>query len=195
VNGVSCFFRDDGLSDLIGFTYKDWHSQDAVANLIGHLETIGRHCNRPDAVVAIVMDGDTAWESYPENAYDFLQTLYRTLAAHPTLHLTTFADYLDTYPTAPSSLSQLVAGSWVYGTLSTWIGDPDKNRAWELLVNAKRHFDRRRDELANRAECEVRCVCEGSDCSGGLAATMRRNPLRLRSAFERICARYTPLSA
>jgi len=164
MNGVSCFFRDDGLSDLIGFTYKDWHSDDAVANLIGHLETIGRHCNRPDAVVAIVMDGENAWESYPGNAYDFLQTLYRELAAHTNIRLTTFSDYLDEFPTAPSSLNQIVAGSWVYGTLSTWIGDPEKNRAWQLLLDAKHHFDLRRNTLSNLAECEeLLAICEGSD--------------------------------
>ena len=34
------FSRDDGLSDLIGFTYADWHADDAVGNLVQHLETI-----------------------------------------------------------------------------------------------------------------------------------------------------------
>jgi alpha-amylase/alpha-mannosidase (GH57 family) len=186
VNGVSCFFRDDGLSDLIGFTYKDWHSQDAVANLIGHLETIGRYCNRSDAVVAIVMDGENAWESYPGNAYDFLQTLYHMLATHPNLRLTTFSDYLDMYPTAPSGLNRLVAGSWVYGTLSTWIGDADKNRAWELLVNAKRHFDRRRDELANPAACEaLLAACEGSDWFWWLGGDNAAQPVARFEALYR----------
>ncbi len=164
VNGVRCFFRDDGLSDLIGFVYKDWHAQDAVANFVGHLETIGRHCNRDDAVVAIVMDGENAWESYPGNGYDFLQALYRALVAHPNLHLTTFTDYLATYPAAAPNLTHVIAGSWVYGTFSTWIGDPDKNRAWELLLSAKDHFDRCRDRLTNATECErLLAICEGSD--------------------------------
>jgi len=26
-NTVDCFFRDDGLSDLIGFTYSEWHAR------------------------------------------------------------------------------------------------------------------------------------------------------------------------
>ncbi len=37
---IDCFFRDDGLSDLIGFDYSDWHANDAVANLVGHMENI-----------------------------------------------------------------------------------------------------------------------------------------------------------
>ena len=33
----SCWFRDDGLSDLIGFTYAGWHGDDAVAHFVGAL--------------------------------------------------------------------------------------------------------------------------------------------------------------
>jgi alpha-amylase/alpha-mannosidase (GH57 family) len=61
-----------------------------------------------------------------------------------------------------------VAGSWVYGTFSTWIGDPEKNRGWELLVEAKRCFDEQlasgklsADEIA-AAEKQL-AICEGSD--------------------------------
>ncbi len=31
---ISCFFRDDGLSDLIGFEYSKWLAEDAVNNLL-----------------------------------------------------------------------------------------------------------------------------------------------------------------
>ena len=48
----------------------------------------------------------------------------------------------------PAQEDKLVAGSWVYGTFSTWIGDPDKNRGWEILVEAKRTFD---EQVATRA--------------------------------------------
>ena len=34
------------------------------------------------------------------------------------------------------------------GQLSTWIGEPDKNRAWDLLVSAKQHYDRGAEQLA-----------------------------------------------
>lgn len=39
-SSVHCFFRDDNLSDLIGFEYSKWHGDDAVANFIHHLEGI-----------------------------------------------------------------------------------------------------------------------------------------------------------
>ena len=39
-------------------------------------------------------------------------------------------------------LQHVVAGSWVHGTLATWIGDSAKNAAWDLLCEAKDAFDR-----------------------------------------------------
>ena len=64
--GISCFFRDDGLSDLIGFEYSKWHADDAVADLIQHLLNIGAH-ESEDTVVSIIMDGENAWEHFPDN--------------------------------------------------------------------------------------------------------------------------------
>ncbi|HID49754.1 MAG TPA: glycoside hydrolase, partial [Chromatiales bacterium] len=60
---TTIFFRDDGLSDLIGFRYADWKADDAVANLVHHLENIAAACqDQPDSVVSIIMDGENAWE-------------------------------------------------------------------------------------------------------------------------------------
>jgi alpha-amylase/alpha-mannosidase (GH57 family) len=38
-------------------------------------------------------------------------------------------------------LVRVVAGSWVHGTLATWMGDAAKNAAWDLLCDAKIAFD------------------------------------------------------
>lgn len=165
---IACFFRDDGLSDLIGFSYSNWHADDAVANLEHHLENIGRACSDdPHAVVSIIMDGENAWESYPENAYHFLRTLYERLSTHVGLELTTFGHCLGR-GLQPRSLPSMVAGSWVYGTLSTWIGDRDKNHGWEMLGDAKLAVD---EAFASnlvppkrRAQIEQQlALCEGSD--------------------------------
>ncbi|VAW95507.1 Amylopullulanase [hydrothermal vent metagenome] len=139
---TSCFFRDDGLSDLIGFKYSDWHADDAVANLIHHLEAIAEKCSdKPDALVSIILDGENAWEYYPQNGYYFLSALYEKLSQHDGIKLTTYSDYLASHKTT-KPLNEIVAGSWVFGTLSTWIGDKDKNRAWDMLVDAKKVYDR-----------------------------------------------------
>ncbi len=158
---IQCFFRDDNLSDLIGFEYSKWHGDDAVANLVNHLENITQ---QEDAkVVSIIMDGENAWEHYPKNAYYFLNGLYEKLSEHPDIELTTFSNCLDI---EAGELSNLVAGSWVYGTFSTWIGDKDKNRGWEILIEAKHVFDRVAPRLTpeKRAEAEHQlAICEGSD--------------------------------
>lgn len=166
--GTAGFFRDDGLSDMVGFTYSEWHADDAVANFVHHLENIAA-AGEPDParIVSIILDGENAWEYYPENGYYFLSALYKRLAEHPQLKLTTFSEYLDAgYET--HMLKSLVAGSWVYGTFSTWIGDKDKNRGWEMLADAKRMFDEatasgRVDSNQLLAAQHQLSICEGSD--------------------------------
>ena len=163
-SSVRCFFRDDNLSDLIGFEFAGWHADDAVANLINHLENIAHDAPQSGAqVVPIILDGENAWEYYPENAYHFLSALYQQLANHAELELTTFSHCLDA---GVAELPTLVAGSWVYGTFSTWIGDADKNRGWEMLIEAKHQFDRvspcLNPEELQAAERQL-AICEGSD--------------------------------
>jgi alpha-amylase/alpha-mannosidase (GH57 family) len=163
---IACFFRDDGLSDLIGFEYSKWHSDDAVSNLIQHLENIAVH-EPGDKVVSIIMDGENAWEHFPDNGYHFLNALYQRLASHPRIELTTFSECLDN-KVEIKPLAKLVAGSWVYGSFSTWIGDADKNRGWDMLGDVKEVFDKviaageLTDKQVQQAELQL-AVCEGSD--------------------------------
>ncbi len=163
---LACFFRDDKLSDLIGFEYSRWNTADAVANLMHELAGIHHRTQGMKApVVAIIMDGENAWEHYHENGIPFLGSLYQAIAEHPDYELTTFSAYLER-PRERQRLDKVVAGSWVYGNLATWIGDPAKTRGWELLIEAKRAFDRAKskltpDQLA-AAEEQLR-ICEGSD--------------------------------
>lgn len=166
---MQCFFRDDGLSDLIGFTYSDWHAEDAVGNLIDHLQNIANAnaCN-PDCVVSIIMDGENAWEYYPRNGLYLFQQLYKRMADHPRLELTTFSDAIKSQTSGTRALTQIVAGSWVYGTLSTWIGDRDKNRGWDMLIEAKQAYDAAlasqefSSEELEALEMQL-ATCEGSD--------------------------------
>jgi len=166
---TACFFRDDGLSDLIGFTYSTWHADDAVNNLVHHLETIADSCRQvgDDCVVPIILDGENAWEHYPENGYYFLSGLYARLSDHPKLKLATFSSCIEEGGHV-GNLPALVAGSWVYGTFTTWIGDNDKNHGWDLLCKAKQVYDETlaagglSDDQMTSATQQL-AVCEGSD--------------------------------
>lgn len=165
---LNCFFRDDGLSDLIGFTYSDWHADDAISNLVHHIEKIADVCaSKQNSLVSIILDGENAWEYYPENAYYFLSNLYQRLSDHPRIKLTTYEAALSD-GLKGAELPGVVAGSWVYGTFSTWIGDVDKNRGWDMLGDAKRCFDKvvvsGRLSAGQMKQAELQLsICEGSD--------------------------------
>ncbi len=172
---IHCFFRDDHLSDLIGFEYSKWYARDAVGNFVHELESIFLSTSREESpVVSVILDGENAWEYYPYNAYYFLSEMYEALAAHPTIRMTTYSEYLQQCsaggPTCAVTgrLPQVVAGSWVYGNFSTWIGDRAKNHAWDLLCAAKRSYDlvmasERLGEQERTAASKQLADCESSD--------------------------------
>lgn len=163
---TACFFRDDHLSDLIGFSFQDWEPQRAIEHLVEGLLNIRTACHQaPDAVVPIILDGENCWEYYQQNGYLFLKALYQTLSEHPLIKLSTFSQYLEESHQI-RTLDRLVAGSWVYGDFSTWIGSADKNRAWDLLIKAKHDYDRSIGSLPPQQQKEAErqlAVCEASD--------------------------------
>ncbi len=163
---ITCFFRDDLLSDKIGFEYAKWGTADAVANLVHELLGVRHRAQgAADPVVVIAMDGENAWEHYERNGIPFLRQLYQAVADHPDLEMTTFAEYLKRAKPAPV-LPRLVSGSWVYGNLATWIGDRAKTEGWELLIAAKKAVDAAWSGLSadkRRQVSEQLAICEGSD--------------------------------
>lgn len=165
---LSCFFRHDTLSDAIGFQYAQWHGDDAAANFASELVQLAQlYAGEAGRIVLIALDGENAWEHFPENGWHFLDALYDTLATHPQLELTTLSAMLER-GVAPLPLRTVVAGSWVHGTLDTWMGDVDKNAAWDLLCDAKQAFDRivveaALDESQVAAAERQLALCESSD--------------------------------
>jgi alpha-amylase/alpha-mannosidase (GH57 family) len=187
---LSCFFRDDALSDLIGFTYATWHGDDAAANLVNELAHLSRQYEPGGQhAVLIALDGENAWEHYPFNGYYFLRALYAQLAEHPQLELTTLSQCLAR-GIQPAPLPHLCAGSWVHGTLATWIGDPAKNRAWDLLCDAKEAYDRAIQHITDAAQRAAAgrqlALCESSDWFWWLGDY---NPADAVSQFDRLYRR------
>ncbi len=161
-----CFARCDGISDRIGFVYAPWHSDDALHDLINHILAIRDSDDwHPDQLLSIIMDGENAWEHYPQNGWHFLRTLYQKLAEHPEIELTTFCKALDTGTSEQAiEVEKVTAGSWVHGTLATWIGNHEKNLAWDLLCDAANavqpHLnDPQRHPLLD----DQLAICESSD--------------------------------
>jgi alpha-amylase/alpha-mannosidase (GH57 family) len=135
--GPTLLFRDHDLSDRIGFTYATRPAEDAARDFIGrllHLQELLPDDGTP-YVVSVILDGENAWESYPDHARPFFDALYGSLAAEPRIQTVTASEAAD--PQRSRSLPRVVAGSWIYRNLATWVGHPEKNRAWELLAAAR----------------------------------------------------------
>jgi len=165
---LNCFFRDDTISDLIGFSYATWHGDDAARNLSMEIEKLAtRYASDASHAVLIALDGENAWEHYPFNGYYFLRAMYAALAESPHIELMTLSECLAR-GVEPTPLPRVVTGSWVHGTLATWMGDPDKNTAWDLLCEAKLAFDEVKkagvlgEEQKRAAERQL-ALCESSD--------------------------------
>lgn len=163
---LTIFFRDERLSDLIGFEYANWHGRDAAQHFMAELATIQRADDA--SLIPVFLDGENAWEYYPYNAWYFFSDLYDALEKSTSIRTTTLAAAVETHRSRRQRLPKLTAGSWVYGTLSTWIGHPDKNRAWEMLCDIKQSADRaldsgRLDETARQEVLRRLAICESSD--------------------------------
>lgn len=162
---ITGFFRDDRLSDKIGFEYAKWLGNDAAMDFVRELEGIADRAPAGETpIVSIIMDGENAWEYFPYNGFYFLSEMYSLLAGHARIRLTTFAEVTRRKDGVP--LEKICAGSWVYGTFSTWIGERAKNRAWELLCEAKHVYDRYLGALSDAeraAAARQLASCEASD--------------------------------
>jgi len=161
------FFRDDGMSDLIGFEYSKRDPLEAVREFCHNLRNIADFMadDVADAVVSIVLDGENAWEYFADNAKVFLDHLYKRLAAEDPIELKTFAECASEVPAY--KMQSLCAGSWVYGNFAAWIGQKEKNHAWGLLIAAKQAYDefvKSAPEPPKLAQAKRQlAICESSD--------------------------------
>jgi alpha-amylase/alpha-mannosidase (GH57 family) len=173
---LAIVFRDHRLSDLIGFTYSNMEPTEASRDLIGHLEAITRSlkANQPQGgtaldlpwLVTIALDGENCWEFYPQDGLPFLTTLYENLSQHPEIQLVTVSEFIEQFPpTSTLAQERLHSGSWIDSNFTTWIGDPAKNRAWDLLAKARQTLANHPEatETTNPDAWEALYAAEGSD--------------------------------
>lgn len=135
---VVLFFRHRDLSDRIGFSYSQMSAERAVEDFIGALLEIRRQVigQNPGAVLTIALDGENAWENYPNNGNDFRRLLYRRLTEEQrkgTLKTVLFSELLSE-PSLP--IARLGTGGWA-GDFAMWAGEPEENEAWDRLSRAR----------------------------------------------------------
>lgn len=138
---INIFFRDKVLSDLIGFTYSSWNEDDAVNDFMHHLRNIYDSVDFSPHV-AVILDGENAWEYYQHNAYNFFSKLYERLTNTDWLETQTFSEVINNNQIPEEIVSNIKAGSWIMGNFRIWIGHPEKNKAWELLSKTKRSIEK-----------------------------------------------------
>jgi len=164
---LAVLFRDRNLSDLIGFVYHGMTEHAAVADFIGHMHTIAKGFKGEDCLVVIAMDGENAWEYYRNDGWDFLSHLYKCLSDDKMIQSVTVSEYLNKFP-AQDNIRRISAGSWIYGNFNKWMGQEQKNKAWDYLSLARKELEhpalisRLSAENLQKAWKQI-YVCEGSD--------------------------------
>ena len=133
---VAVFFRDLVLSDKLGFTYSQTPGEQAAADLMQRLENIRNELKEEGAsgphIVSIILDGENAWEYYPNDGKAFLNAMYRMLNESTTIKMVTPSEYLALYP-EQQELDYLFPGAWFSANYDTWIGEPEETEAWNYL--------------------------------------------------------------
>jgi alpha-amylase/alpha-mannosidase (GH57 family) len=164
---IQALFRERPLSDFIGFDAARNETSRAVDHLITNLKNIAAVAPAHHGVVSLILDGENAWEAFPDSGETFLTTFYRALTETPELETRRIGDYFDAHP-AQVETSHLHSGSWIRSDFDIWIGDPEENKGWEWLKET-RHFlvqriaeGRVAPEQAEKAWWEI-YAAEGSD--------------------------------
>ena len=160
---VGMFFRDRALSDNIGFVYARNPPEQAVNNLVYHLENIRKGARAYDfpPFVAVILDGENPWEAFPDSGEAFLRGLYRRLSSAEGLQTSTFSDFLDRHP-ATDTLANLYTGSWINHNFSIWIGHEEDRKGWEYLAKT-RNYVAAKGADADALAWEEIYIAEGSD--------------------------------
>jgi alpha-amylase/alpha-mannosidase (GH57 family) len=167
--GTQIFFRDRGLSDLLGFVYSKREAGEAVDDFLERIRRIGAE-RREDAappVISIILDGENPWEHYQEDGETFLSALYQALSDAEDIETTTPSEYLEKVGPGPA-LERLHSGSWIEANYRIWIGEEQTNRAWDLVGRTREHLERRNDDESvaeNRLHqaWEALYIAQGSD--------------------------------
>jgi alpha-amylase/alpha-mannosidase (GH57 family) len=169
---VYAVFRDKVISDKVGFTYSGMEGEAAARDFVDRLLAIRQHLEEQGAegphLVSVILDGENAWEHYPNDGKAFLHTVYRLLEeeqAAGRLRTITPSGFISKFPEQPE-IEELWAGSWVSPDYLTWIGEPEENRAWDYLGRVRSFVDLRRTSLDDEtlaAVMDVIYTAEGSD--------------------------------
>ncbi|MCR3921650.1 MAG: glycoside hydrolase family 57 protein [Firmicutes bacterium] len=164
---IAMIFRDHHLSDRIGFVYHQMNINHAVDDLVHRFHKIREAvstCEGPH-LVTLALDGENAWEWYPNDKNEFLHKLYSQLSQQTLLQTVTVADFLREHP-PQRQLNEIFSGSWVDHSLTRWIGSENKNHLWQMLLRARQMLEQVRGTIDPQQLMRAKenlLIAEGSD--------------------------------
>jgi alpha-amylase/alpha-mannosidase (GH57 family) len=164
---IHLVFRDHTISDLIGFVYSGMPPADAARHLIGNIKEAAKPvlAQGRDAVVSIILDGENAWEYYPQSGREFLRRFYDGLQREAGIEAVTVSEAIARHRDF-GRLTSLVPGSWINANFNVWIGAPEDNRAWDYLHNAREFYTQNATRVSPE-QCKLAfeeiLIAEGSD--------------------------------
>src|SRR2546423_4594581 len=160
-------FRDHAISDLIGFVYSGMPPQEAAAHLMRNIKESAQpvlNAGR-DAMIAIILDGENAWEYYPESGREFLRRFYDALQKDRSIEAVTVSEAIERQRN-PNILHSLVPGSWIHANFNVWIGAPEDNKSWDYLYHARNFYTQASQHVSEeqrKLALEELFIAEGSD--------------------------------
>jgi alpha-amylase/alpha-mannosidase (GH57 family) len=160
-------FRDHAISDLIGFVYSGMPAADAAAHLMRNIKEAAEPVLRSgqDAVVSIILDGENAWEYYPESGREFLRRFYDALQKDSSIEAVTISEAIGRHKDF-NILNSLTPGSWIHANFNVWIGAPEDNRSWDYLYHARNFYEQASKDASEgqrKLAKEELLIAEGSD--------------------------------
>jgi alpha-amylase/alpha-mannosidase (GH57 family) len=171
-NQLYTIFRDKVISDKVGFTYSGSDgleaAQDFVQRILAIREQLAASGAEGPHLVSVILDGENAWEHYPNDGKKFLNSLYQLLEeeqARGAIQTITPSEFIHRFPDQPA-IDELWAGSWVSPDYLTWMGEPEENRAWNYLNEVRtfvRNQQRNLDEETLSQVMDAIYTAEGSD--------------------------------
>ncbi len=136
---IAMLFRDRSLSDVIGFTYAKVPPREAVADFVAHVGAVDEAWKRDrqsgPATVGVFLDGENAWEHYPESGHEFLDRLHGALEESDRIETVTLSE-AALGATGPA-VARIHSGSWIEASYRIWIGHREDRQAWTALGRAR----------------------------------------------------------
>jgi alpha-amylase/alpha-mannosidase (GH57 family) len=164
---MNMLFRDHAISDLIGFVYSGMPPTEAAAHLMRNIKESAQpllNAGR-DATIAIILDGENAWEYYSESGREFLRRFYDAMQNDSSIEAVTVSEAIER-ERDPNILRSLVPGSWIHANFNVWIGAPEDNKSWDYLYHARNFYTQASPSVSEeqrKLAFEELLIAEGSD--------------------------------